>query len=286
VVSTQSPVQIPLTFSTGIRDKPLGAVTACHIGMFKLLSQESVSETPGRAALGVSCTIHFCALIALTWFSVFNVSTVRFELVTVHAGSEEPARKPQPLYAPARSSPHTVSDHAEPGSTVSVTPRQIESQDSVTPTAIPSEVLALREIKTASEPVVGVALTPTRTIPSLMLAEASLPPPEPPPGEPDIKPPPVIGGRLEPAVLIKQTLPAYPAMARTARVTGVVVLEGTVNVNGSIENIHVVDGHPLLVDEAIKAVKKWKYRPAILNGQPTPSPVTVTVRFTLKYPGQ
>jgi protein TonB len=119
-----------------------------------------------------------------------------------------------------------------------------------------------------------------------MLAESTLPPPEPPPGEPDIKPPPVIGGRLEPAELIKQTLPTYPALARTARVEGVVVLEGTVSVSGNIVDIHVVDGHPLLVDEALKTVKKWKYRPAILNGQPTPSPVTVTVRFILKYSGQ
>jgi protein TonB len=136
------------------------------------------------------------------------------------------------------------------------------------------------------EPVVGMAVARTRTIPPSILAESPLPPPEPPPGEPDIKPPPVIGGHLEPAELIKQTLPVYPPLARTARVEGVVVLEGTVNVNGSIENIHVVEGHAFLIDAALKAVKKWKYRPAILNGQPTPCPVTISVRFNLKYPGE
>jgi len=167
-------------------------------------------------------------------------------------------------------------------------PRQTESNDTAgfTPTAVPSEFLALLDTQTGSAPAVGTALAGTRTIPPLTVAESSLPPPEPPPGEPDIKPPPVIGGRLDPAELIKQTVPLYPPLARSARVEGVVVLEGTVNVSGSVENIRVVEGHPLLIDEALRAVKKWKYRPAILNGQPTPSPVTIRVRFILKYPGE
>jgi TonB family protein len=256
--------------------------------MFKLLPQESVSNTPRKAALYASCAIHFCALIALTWFSVFSASTVRFELMTVHAGSPEPVRKPQPVYVPirVRNLLRTLSERTQTKRPVIEAPRQRESNDTFTPSSVPSEFLALSEIKPTSAPVAGLALAGTRTIAPLMLAESMLPPPEPPPGEPDIKPPPVIGGRLEPAELIKQTLPTYPALARTARVEGVVVLEGTVSVSGNIVDIHVVDGHPLLVDEALKTVKKWKYRPAILNGQPTPSPVTVTVRFILKYSGQ
>jgi TonB family protein len=164
-------------------------------------------------------------------------------------------------------------------------PRQTNSTDSAgyTLTAVPSEFLAFFEANTQPEPAVSMALAGRRTMSPLIRAESSTPPPEPPPGEPDIKPPPVIGGRLEAAQLIKQTAPDYPSLARTARVEGVVVLEGTINISGKVEKIRVAEGHPMLVDEAIKAVKKWKYRPAMLNGEPTPCPVTITVRFNLKY---
>ena len=256
--------------------------------MFTLLSQASVSETPGKAALYVSCTVHLCAVIMLAWFSPSNLPKLKFELMMVHAGSEEPVREPELLYAPIGNRPHTPSEHTVRIAPVLEFPRQTESNDTAgfTPTAVPSEFLALLDTQTRSEPAVGTALAGTRIIPPLTLADSSLPPPEPPPGEPDIKPPPVIGGRLEPAELIKQTVPVYPPVARSARVEGVVVLEGTVNVSGSVENIRVIEGHPLLIDEALRAVKKWKYRPAILNGQPTPSPLTIRVRFILKYPGE
>ena len=81
-------------------------------------------------------------------------------------------------------------------------------------------------------------------------------------------------------------MPVYPALARTARVEGIVVLEGTVSMRGKVENLQVVSGYPMLVDAAINAVKNWKYRPAKLNGQLIPCPVTVQVRFSLQYPGE
>jgi TonB family protein len=255
--------------------------------MFTMLSQESVSETPGKAALYASCTIHFCALIVLALLSISNVPKVRFEFTAVHAGSEEPVRQPQPLYAPVGNLIHIPSERTQRTLTVvPETPRQAESNDSVgfTPTAVEPGFLTLLDMKAEAEAPMDIALAGTRAIPLLMVTELLVPPPEPPPGEPDIKPPPIIGGRVEPAELIKQTIPTYPPLARTARIEGVVVLQGTVSVSGSVEDIHVVDGHPLLIDEAVRAVKRWKYRPAMLNGQPTPCPVNIQVRFTLKYP--
>ena len=208
--------------------------------------------------------------------------------MTVQAGSREPVRKPEPLYLQVRNSRSTLAERTKPMSPVTETTNHNESNDGGgwTPTPIAPGFLALLETETVPAPTVVMGLYGTRTTPPLMPSEPSLPAPEPPPGEPDIKPPPIIGGHLEPAELIDQTVPTYPILARNARVDGVVLLEGTVNVSGRVENIHVVEGHPLLVDAAIKAVKKWKYRPAILNGQPTPCPVTITVRFNLKYPGE
>jgi TonB family protein len=257
--------------------------------MFTSLSAESVFDAPRRIGMYVSCTVHVVVLIALTWFSFFNVSKVRFQIMTVQAGSEEPVRSPERLYFPASPAAHSVSDHSHVASprppAVSHTPGPVASagEGDFTPKTIPADFVALLHTK-ATEPVSVTATAGTGSVTALMPPEPPLSMPEPPPGQPDVKPPAVITSRLEPAELIKQKQPQYPPMARAARVQGVVVLAGTVNVSGSIEDIRVVEGHPLLVDEARNTIKKWKYRPAILNGHPVPSPVTITVRFTLKYP--
>src|SRR5262245_66517180 len=106
--------------------------------MFQPLSQESVSSTPRKAALYASCAIHFCGLIALTWFSVFSVSTVQFELMTVHAGAPGPVRKPQPVYAPIpiRNLPRTLSERTQTERPVIEAPRQSESNDTFTPSSV------------------------------------------------------------------------------------------------------------------------------------------------------
>src|SRR5262245_57835017 len=223
--------------------------------MFTLLSHEAVSQTPGRTALYASLTINLCTLAALTWFSLFSISTVRFELTTVHAGSLEPVRRPQRLYIPIQTSPRWPTDRKNAIAPVTDMPRQTEPSGDAgfNLTAVPSEFIALLDTDTASKPAAGITLAGMRVVPPLKVTEPSLLLPEPPPGEPDIKPPPVIGGRLEPAELIKQTVPVYPPLARNARVEGVVVLEGTVNVSGSVENVRAVEGHPLLVDEALRA---------------------------------
>jgi len=156
------------------------------------------------------------------------------------------------------------------------------------PTAIPSDLLAMLDTDSVVAPGLGSTMAGTRGLSlQLPLGEESLPPPppEPPPGDPDVERPPVIGGHLEQAVLIQQTKPVYPALARTARVEGIVVLEGTISEQGKVEDVHVVSGHPMLVDAAIKAVQKWKYRPPKLNGQIVSCPVRIQVRFMLKYPG-
>lgn len=82
-------------------------------------------------------------------------------------------------------------------------------------------------------------------------------------------------------LLIRRVEPAYPPLARSARVQGEVVLSAIISVNGDIENLQLVSGHPMLVPAAITAVKQWKYKPYLLNGQPTEVETTITVIFTL-----
>jgi protein TonB len=81
--------------------------------------------------------------------------------------------------------------------------------------------------------------------------------------------------------LIHRVQPVYPPIARQARVSGTVVLQAVISREGSIENLQVVSGHPMLVRAAIDAVRQWRYRPYILNGDPLEVDTQVTVNFVL-----
>jgi periplasmic protein TonB len=82
-------------------------------------------------------------------------------------------------------------------------------------------------------------------------------------------------------LLIHRAEPSYPPLARAARVQGDVVLTAVISVNGEIENLQLVSGHPMLVPAAISAVKQWRYKPYLLNGQPVEVETTITVIFSL-----
>src|SRR4051812_11476320 len=76
--------------------------------------------------------------------------------------------------------------------------------------------------------------------------------------------------------------PVYPAVARSARVNGVVILEAVIAVDGSVESVRVLRSIPLLDAAAVAAVQQWHFTPALLNGEPVPVVMTVTVNFTLQ----
>ena len=82
-------------------------------------------------------------------------------------------------------------------------------------------------------------------------------------------------------LLIHKQEPTYPPLARAARVQGEVVLSAVIDINGQITNLQLVSGHPMLVPSAIDAVKQWRYKPYLLNGQPVEVETTITVIFTL-----
>ena len=107
-----------------------------------------------------------------------------------------------------------------------------------------------------------------------------LPDPPPPPAPP--RTPKRVGGDIQTPELIQRVEPIYPRMAVTAKVTGMVILEATVSETGRVTNITVLRSISVLDSAAISAVRQWRYKPLLLNGEPYPFIVTVTLTFSLK----
>ncbi len=82
--------------------------------------------------------------------------------------------------------------------------------------------------------------------------------------------------------LVQEVKPAYPPLARQARIQGSVMLQAIIGKDGRIENLRVITGHPMLAPAAIEAVKQWRYRPYTLNREPVEVETEITVNFVLE----
>ena len=82
-------------------------------------------------------------------------------------------------------------------------------------------------------------------------------------------------------LVLKRVAPDYPAQARQLRIEGTVQLEATISKDGSVKNLKVTSGHPILARAAVDAVKQWKYKPYLLNGQAVEIDTQIAVNFKL-----
>jgi protein TonB len=90
-----------------------------------------------------------------------------------------------------------------------------------------------------------------------------------------------VGGNVQQARLINRPQPVYPPLARQARIQGTVRLQAIIAKDGTISQLEVVSGHPLLVQAALDGVRQWRYQPTLLNGDPVEVSTTIDVVFTL-----
>ena len=84
-----------------------------------------------------------------------------------------------------------------------------------------------------------------------------------------------VGGQVQAANLIKKVTPVYPPLAKQARIQGVVRFTAIIGKDGTIQNLQLVSGHPLLVEAAKQAVSQWQYTPTLLNGDPVKVVTTI-----------
>ncbi len=86
---------------------------------------------------------------------------------------------------------------------------------------------------------------------------------------------------IEASQLIRKVQPAYPVIAKETRVQGVVEFTAVISKTGTIENLQLIRGHPLLVTAARDAILQWRYKPTLLNGEPVEVITNIVVNFTL-----
>lgn len=122
-------------------------------------------------------------------------------------------------------------------------------------------------------------------LPGLSQAPAApklTPPPQAAPPPPAATAAPTrVGGQVQEATLVSRKDPVYPPLAKQARVQGTVLLEARVGKDGTVREVKVISGHPLLRQAASDAVKRWLYRPTLLNGEAVEVTTRVAVGFSM-----
>jgi len=181
------------------------------------------------------------------------------ELVRVVAGMPQPPAAPRPP-RPAQPS----SDAAPlqpPDAVIPEVPREPVITDVAEP-AVPGGVDATDAFFANGQP-----------------SGAELLPPPPPPAPP---PAPVrVGGIIRAPQKVHDVAPRYPVVAQQSRVQGFVILEAVISEDGAVQSLRVLRSQSLLDAAAVEAVRQWRFTPTLLNGQPVPVVMTVTVNFRL-----
>ncbi len=181
-----------------------------------------------------------------------------------------------------------------------VIPRQFVVGHLTAPMTVPKQVANLmeQEFAPASE-ATGLAGVPGG-VPGGQIGGViggivgSVPSAGPPPPPPPPSPSPVqdelkastpqrirLGGNLQAAKLVHEVTPVYPATAKAVRVQGTVRFSAIIGKDGTVREITLISGHPLLVNAAMRAVRQFMYQPTYLNGQAVEVDTVIDVRFHL-----
>ena len=155
----------------------------------------------------------------------------------------------------------------------------------VAPKAIPKEVKIIKEEAEPDPGMMGVAGGVPGGVPGGqmggviggVIGGVGAAPPPPRPSQTRIKQ----GGAVTAASLINKVQPTYPPLARQTRISGTVRLHAIISKDGSVQQLEVLSGHPLLVQAALDAVRQWRYRPTLLNGEAVEVDTTIDVIFSL-----
>jgi len=277
----------------GLVAKPLPAIAGPATYSTPPLATEEILDglsqpNKGRVWIVASIAIALLLVVGVAWWSWHvPADEVALSQQSVRAATEVPAH-PQPALETTpkpgrgvranhsdRSRPHIVQNAAEI--------RPIEVRPDPDPTTISLAAPAANSTPAPSTPKVdpdaSVIEPPSVQLPGSVNSDelarlTTIPTPLPSGG------PRVSEGVVEPT-LIHKVAPTYPIPARSERLSGTVILSATIAADGSVREIAVVSGSPMLAEAAKAAVRQWRYRPATLNGSPIVIQKQITFLFTL-----
>ena len=187
------------------------------------------------------------------------------------------------LLAPPPLPPATPTPPPEAPRVVKFIPRPFDADKLVAAQVILKNIAMIKEDELpALSPVGSVGgVSPDALVRILGPVPVAAPPP-PPSVQKNVQTPRLrVGGIVQSAKLVRQLKPVYPQLAKQARIHGVVRLHALISREGTIVDLKVVSGHPLLVPSALEAVKQWAYEPTLLNGEPVGVETDIDVNFTL-----
>jgi periplasmic protein TonB len=225
----------------------------------------------------VAVAVHVVVILAVMVIPVLLATDELPTVPTMMAFVAPPPAAPPPPPAPPRPAPAAALPPGQPVRTTTPLAAPVEA---------PSEIQPERDSPREVEPFAGVVGGAEGgdlggVVGGIVGGIVSLAPPPPPP--PVAAAPVRIGGQIMAPALLHRVEPIYPPFAAMAQVSGLVILEATVNTDGCVESVKVLrSGHKLLDKAALDALMQWSYSPLVLNGIPTPFILTVTFNFSTK----
>jgi len=237
-----------------------------------LIESDVVAHKTNRSyTLPVSIIIHLVVLLAVVVVPLLTSEELPEPTSAVKAFFVEPAAPPPPPPPPPPPAPK-----AQVQPKVQPKPTNVEPPKFTAPVEVPEQIKPEEGIDVGVEG--GVPGGVEGGVPGGVVGGVVG-------GLPDAPPPPQavrVGGQIKEPKKLKNVNPAYPDIAKQARVQGIVILEATISPQGKVSDVKVLRGNPLLDPAAIEAVRQWVYTPTLLNGVPVPVIMTVTVNFTLQ----
>lgn len=246
--------------------------------MFEQTFVDGVAKTNKSWTVMLSFMGQVFLVIILILIPLIYTDTLPRAQLTSFLVAPPPPPPPPPPPAPA------------PPKIVKVIPRQFDAGRLMAPKTIPKDIAQIREEELPPPSSAGVVggvpggvSGPGGVLGGIIGAVPSAAPPPPPPVKKEepkltrIR----VGGNVQAANLIRKITPVYPPLAKQARIQGTVRFTAIIGKDGTIQNLQLVSGHPLLVEAARQAVSQWQYKPTLLNGEPVEVVTQIDVNFTL-----
>ncbi len=148
---------------------------------------------------------------------------------------------------------------------------QLDEGELRTPTAIPKAGNGSAQVGSDSAPELALANPSNRMLSNVVSAPVAKPQFSAQKSTPS--------SQVTQGLLLQSVKPVYPLQAQQAHVEGTVVLSAVIGKDGKVENVKVVSGHPMLTQAAVDAVKRWRYKPYYLNGEPVQAETEIKVKF-------